>query len=323
VRRSDLHDPRRRAALRALAAGPAALRGLALVPAALLAPHARAWRELEVPYVQSPLSVVDAMLALGAVGRDDYLIDLGSGDGRIVIAAAQRFGTRGLGVEIDTRLVHESRAAAERAGVARLVEFRDEDLFRTDLSKASVVTMYLLPTVNLELRPRLLSTLRPGSRVVSHDWDMGDWEPDGRIVVAAPEKKVGLEKRSTIFAWVVPAPVDGRWSWRQAADRNGQHEVQVLMNLEQRYQKVSGEIIAGTARFPIEAAKLDGDRISLRTRLPFGARVRPWTFRGVARGDRIDGEALPEAGQPVKWSAVRVARAAEPATGELGGRNQP
>jgi SAM-dependent methyltransferase len=158
--------------------------------------------DVDVPYVVTPQNVVDAMLDLGGVGPNDRLIDLGSGDGRIVITAARRWGTRGTGVEIDPQLVSIARGNARRAGVEALAEFVVEDIFIADLSRATVITMYLLPDVNLRLLPRLLR-LRPGTRLVSHDWDMGDWKPERTIVVDAPDKRVGPRKSSTLMRWTV------------------------------------------------------------------------------------------------------------------------
>ena len=149
---------------------------------------------LDVPYVPTPLSVVDMMLDMAKVTGEDYLIDLGSGDGRIPIAAARRFGTKGMGVEIDPVRVQEAKTNAVNARVADKVEFRKQDLFETDLSQATVLTMYLLPRVNLQLRPRILNTLKPGTRVVSHSFDMGDWKPDEKIIVDG----------RPIYLWIVP-----------------------------------------------------------------------------------------------------------------------
>jgi SAM-dependent methyltransferase len=191
----------------------------------------------EVPFITSPDNVTLEMLRLASVGPGDHVIDLGSGDGRIVILAARRFGASGLGVEIDPRLVQESRRNAAQAGVADRAEFREQDLFRTDLSTATVVTMYLLPEVNLQLRPSLLA-LKPGTRVVSHDWDMGDWKPDASTVVPVPDKKVGLEKFSRIHLWVVPAKVEGLWCGPGAQ-----------MELKQAYQEVDARVTRdGTIR---------------------------------------------------------------------------
>jgi hypothetical protein len=149
---------------------------------------------LDVPYVPTPQSVVDKMLDIAKVTGEDYLIDLGSGDGRIPIAAAKRFGTKGMGVEIDPVRVQEAKTNAVNARVADKVEFRKQDLFETDLSQATVLTMYLLPRVNLQLRPRILNKLKPGTRVVSHSFDMGDWKPDQKIIVDG----------RPIYLWIVP-----------------------------------------------------------------------------------------------------------------------
>ena len=170
---------------------------------------ARAQSGEEVPFITSPDNVTLEMLRLANVGPGDHVVDLGSGDGRIVILAASRFGATGLGVEIDPRLVEESRRHARDAGVADRVEFRVQDLFQTDLGQATVITMYLLPEVNMQLRPKLLA-LKPGTRIVSHDWDLGDWKPDRTSVVPVPDKPVGLEKSSRVHLWVVPPRPDPR-----------------------------------------------------------------------------------------------------------------
>lgn len=183
---------------------------LALACAAAFAqPAAPPWTE-EVPFITTPDHVTLKMLELAEVGPRDHLIDLGSGDGRIVITAARRFGAGALGVEIVPDLVAASRENARRAGVAGRAEFREQNLFDTDLSAATVVTMYLLPDINLKLRPRLLA-LKPGTRIVSHDWDLGDWRPDRTVTVDVPDKVVGREKLSRLHLWRVPAPVAGLW----------------------------------------------------------------------------------------------------------------
>ena len=164
----------------------------------------------EVPFVSTPDRVAMAMLEIAQVGPNDHVIDLGSGDGRIVILAAKQFGARGLGVEIVPELVQRSRLNAKAVAVEGRVEFREQDLFKTDLSAATVITMYLLPEVNLQLRPSLLR-LEPGTRIVSHDWDMGDWPPERTVKVEVPDKTVGLDKFSRVHLWVVPARVHGLW----------------------------------------------------------------------------------------------------------------
>jgi 16S rRNA G966 N2-methylase RsmD len=152
----------------------------------------------DVPYVPTPQPVVDAMLNLAKVSKDDVLYDLGSGDGRIVVTAAERFGTRGTGIDIDPQRIEEANANAKQAGVTNKVKFLQQDLFNTDLSKATVVTLYLLPQVNNKLRPKLLSQLKPGTRIVSHEFDMGEWKPERTIKVRGPERE------HTIYYWTVP-----------------------------------------------------------------------------------------------------------------------
>jgi SAM-dependent methyltransferase len=209
--------------------------------------------DTEVPFVVTPDNVTLAMLELAGVGVRDHVIDLGSGDGRIVILAARRFGATGLGVEIVDDLVQRSRRSASLAGVADRVEFRTEDRFKTDLSRATIVTMYLLPEVNLQLRPRLLA-LAPGTRVVSHDYDLGDWRPDRSVVVDAPDKPVGRDKRSTLHLWIVPARVAGTWCGRGGAAGRTLQLQQRHQHLEARLDdrelagRVAGTDVALTAR---------------------------------------------------------------------------
>ncbi|KAM3094519.1 SAM-dependent methyltransferase [Phormidesmis sp. 146-35] len=154
-------------------------------------------RALDVPYVPTPTAVVEEMLKLAKVGKNDVLYDLGSGDGRIVVTAAQKFGTKGVGVDIDPERVKEANENARKAGVTDRVEFRQQDLFKTDLRNATVVTLYLLPRINLQLRPKLFKELKPGTRIVSHAFDMGDWKPEKVVEVGS----------STVYYWVVPEKI--------------------------------------------------------------------------------------------------------------------
>jgi Methyltransferase domain len=151
-------------------------------------------RPADVPYVPTPQSVVDAMLKVAKVGKNDVLYDLGSGDGRIVVTAAQKFGTQGVGIDIDPQRIAEANQNAQKAGVSDRVKFVQQDLFNTDLSKATVVTLYLLPDINLKLRPKLFKELKPGTRIVSHAFHMGDWKPQQTLNVDG----------KTIYYWVVP-----------------------------------------------------------------------------------------------------------------------
>jgi SAM-dependent methyltransferase len=232
--------------------------------AAALAAPAHALEE--VPFVTSPDNVTLEMLRIAQVGPQDHVIDLGSGDGRIVIVAAQRFGASGLGVEIVPDLVRQSQENARIAGVADRTQFRVEDIFQTDLSGASVVTMYLLPDVNLALRPRLLA-LKPGTRIVSHDWDMGDWKPDQTTVLPVPDKKVGLEKTSKVQLWTVPAQVHGLWcgagmlQGTQFAVQQTFQQFTATMTRGQRVREYEGSIRGDTLH------SLPGARTQMQLRL--------------------------------------------------------
>ena len=214
------------------------------------APTARA--QEEVPFVTSPDNVTLEMLRMADVGPGDHVIDLGSGDGRIVILAAKRFGASGLGVEIVPHLVRESERNARDAGVAHRVSFKEQDLFQTDLSAATVVTMYLLPQVNLELRPALLA-LKPGTRVVSHDWDMAEWKPDRTVTVPVPDKKVGLDKSSKVHLWVVPAQVAGLWCGEGLLR-------DASLDLSQRYQEFEGTLRHRQRSRPV-AGRIEGNTL--------------------------------------------------------------
>jgi Methyltransferase domain len=212
----------------------------------------------EVPFVPTPQPVVEAMLKLAQVRPGDFVLDLGSGDGRIVITAARQFDAEGLGIEYDATLIARANKAAAEAGVADRVSFIKQDLFDTDLSQATVLTLYLLPEVNIALRPRILEQLRPGARVVSHDWGMGDWTPDAKIEVDAPGKEVGAEQKSTLYLWIVPAKVDGAWRSRLGA--GGELELE----LKQKYQRIEGTVRYRNVQCPIEEATLQGDRLAIR-----------------------------------------------------------
>jgi Methyltransferase domain len=264
---------------------PAILSGLLVwfALAGMLTAHAD-----EVLYIQTPSSVVEAMLAIAEVGPQDYVVDLGSGDGRIVIAAATQRQARGLGIDYDHTLIAESRANAARAGVSDKVEFLHQDIFLADFRQATVVTMYLLPEVNLELRPRILFDLKPGTRVVSHDWDMGDWEPDRRLVVAAPEKTIGLRKESTVYLWMVPARIAG--CWRGTLTGPGGEE-SVAIDVVQRFQNASATV--WLRRWGLSATgRLRGDTLSLvLERSPWMPESAPLPFTLQVAAGRLEGEA--------------------------------
>lgn len=237
-------------------------------------------RELDVPYVPTPHAVVARMLDMAEVGPGDYLLDLGSGDGRIAIQAAER-GARALGVDIDPARVREANEKAIYAGVQDRVRFRRQDLFQTPIREASVVTLYLLPRVNMELRPRILTELRPGTRVVSHAFHMGDWEPDRREEVDG----------ATIYFWVVPAPVGGDWDLR-VGDRL------LRLQIDQRFQQVSGTLNDR----PLQSAALNGDRIRFSVDLGQGEQ----SFHGIWDGALIRSDPDAPSGAATGWQARRA-----------------
>ena len=196
-------------------------------------------QEPRVPYVPTPQDVVDKMLQMARVVGSDYLIDLGSGDGRIVVTAARKYGTRGFGVDINPTRIEEALANAQKNGVTDKVAFYQRDLFQTDLSQATVISMYLLPRVNLELRPKLLE-LKPGTRIVSHDFSMEEWKPDAHVQVYSREKYNGSGGESDVYFWVVPAKVAGTWRW-ELSPRGGAAQVAVqayTVTLNQTFQVV-------------------------------------------------------------------------------------
>ena len=243
----------------------------------------------EVPYVPTPANVVDAMLSIAKVGPQDYVIDLGSGDGRIVIEAAKRYQAHGLGIEYDRTLIARSRVSAAREGVSDKAKFLRQDIFAADFRQATVLTMYLLPEVNLALRPRILFGLRPGTRVVSHDWDMADWEPDRRLVLETPGKTVWPTQESTVYLWVVPARIAGYWRGTLSGP---QGEEPVVIEFLQQFQTTSASMWLRSWTLP-GSGRIHGDRVSLdldRSSWTPGSPPLHFTLR-VGKG-RIQGEAV-------------------------------
>jgi hypothetical protein len=236
------------------------------------------------PYVQSTDAVVDQMLSLAKVGRGDVLYDLGSGDGRIPIAAAERYHVRkGVGIEMNPDLVRLSVEKAKAARVADRVSFVKGDVFKINFSDATVVTMYLLPELNLGLRPRLLK-LNPGTRVVSHQFDMGDWKPDRTVVTdeSGAQGADAMPGRNRLFLWIVPAAVGGSWQMLVGTDT-------ISVIIDQRFQQIGGTIEAYRARSPIHDARLDGNRLRFAATIQRNSRDRTLAFDGRITGPAITG----------------------------------
>jgi len=212
----------------------------------------------DVVYVPTPQVVVDEMLRMAKVGAGDFIIDLGSGDGRMVITAAKKFGARGFGVDLDTELLKLSNENARREGVADRVKFIEQNLFETDLGQATVITTYLLPEMNEKLRPAILR-LRPGTRVVAHDYHMGEWHADTQKTLDVPEKTVGNPGKSYLYLWTVPARIAGRW---QAQVKTGAQSANWVFDFEQRFQVFDGTAQNGSQKIKLRAPKLDGDKMA-------------------------------------------------------------
>lgn len=246
------------------------------------------------PYLPSPAATVDEMLRLAAVGPGDVVYDLGAGDGRVVIAAAAKFGARGVGVEIDARLLEQARRNAVQAGVADRVRFLAQDLFATDLSGASVVALYLSPNFNEKLRPSLLA-LAPGTRIVSHSSGMGDWRPDRRTAI-----------RKDVLLWVVPAQVGGRW--RSTLDLAARRR-SLELELAQRYQEVSAQARLDGAPAQVWEARLEADRLSFVIVEHAGTPQEAGLyFEGRVSGRRIEGRIARGVGATRELLAWRAER---------------
>jgi hypothetical protein len=253
------------------------------------------------PFVPTPQTVVDAMLDLAKVKADDFVVDLGSGDGRIVLTAAQRYKARGVGVEIDPELVEKSNAEAKKRGMGERIRFIQKDVLQADVREATVLTLYLLPGMMQNLQAKLVRELKTGTRIVSHDFAFGDWKADREVSVDVPEKfgQAGPWK-STLYYWVVPARIAGAWKVRL----NGGASEDLLLSLDQRYQTVSGAANIGGKRIPVSLARLEADRIEFKLELAEGA----YEFRGVIDGDSMHGEAV-HGGRTNRWEAIRTSSA--------------
>ena len=254
----------------------------------------------DVVYVPTPQVVVDEMLKMAKVGPSDYVIDLGSGDGRIVITAAKKFGARGFGVDLDTYLLKMARENAKKEGVADRVQFYERNLFATDLSPATVITSYLLPEMNERLRPKLLA-LKPGTRVVTHDYDMGEWYPDEEKTLIVPEKEVGDPGKSYIFFYIVPAVIAGEWESLIAVGGRG---VIYEFDFDQSFQKVSGDLKVDSEETRLPIFNVRGDQVSFEVDAPAGAGLVKHRFQGRIKQDTIEGTVTIGSGQkPLKWIA--------------------
>ena len=273
-----------------------ALLALVALPAARLAGAAE---DIDVkrtggPYVPTPQVVVDETLRMGKVGPNDFVIDLGSGDGIIVLTAAQKHNARGFGVDIDPELVRLSNNEARRLGIADRASFQVQDVFKADISKATVVTLYLLPGMMANLRPKIYSELKPGTRVVSHDYHFDEWQADDQITWDVPEKeKVNGVGRATVYLWIIPAKIAGRWQVR--VDAGEQYD----LTLRQQYQNFNGADAKGAK---LSFTQLRGEDITF-ARPAAGSRH---VFKGRVSGESMEGTVELAGGKTARWTASRV-----------------
>lgn len=253
------------------------------------------------PYVPTPQVVVDEMLRMGRVGPNDFVVDLGSGDGVIVLTAAQRFKARGFGVDIDPALVKLSNAEATKRGVADRASFHVQDVFKADIGRATVVTLYLLPNMMLDLRPKILAELKPGTRVVSHDYHFGDWPADDQFTWDVPEKeKVNGVPRATVYLWIIPARVAGRWQLRLADPAGEQYDLTLKQNFQNLEGSVTGNGIKGVR---LTQSRLSGEEITFA----FPAGSERHLFKGRIAGDIMEGSVQLAGGKgSARWTATRV-----------------
>lgn len=261
-----------------------------VVPSVLLPLHAAA-QEVNVGFTTTPSAVVEGMLDLAGTDSSDYVIDLGSGDGRIVIAAALR-GAIAHGVELDSELVSLSYQRAADAGVGNRVLFLEEDFFDTDFSMASVLTLYVLESTNRMLKPILLQNLKPGSRVVSHRYKMGEWEPDA-------EKEVDFRK---IYKWIIPADFSGTWAWKT-------DEMDVEATFDQSYQKITEKRISNSSHSNLHLIKAYIHGSNIKITIQDREADILWVCRGLIDGDKIEGVMHvynADGGEVKKWSAIRI-----------------
>jgi Methyltransferase domain len=238
----------------------------------------------DVIWVPSPDDIVDRMLTMAQVTPNDLVIDLGSGDGKIAIAAAKKFGARSMGIEYNPEMVKLSQANSQAAGVATKATFRNADIFATDFSQATVITMYLLPGLNMKLRPQLLG-MKPGTRIASHSFSMEDWEAD---------ETSSVDGRRAYF-WVVPANVQGGWS----LDAGGQ---KADVTLEQTFQKIHGTVGIATLQAGLREPKLRGFLISFAYVDAAGVRR---DFNGRVNGGKMEGSFRDEKGAEGRWTATK------------------
>ena len=256
----------------------------------------------KLPYVPTPQIVVDEMLKMAGVTAKDFVMDLGSGDGRMIITAARTFKASGVGVDIDSKLVELSNKQAKADGVGDRARFIEQDMFKADISKATVVTLYVLPDFMEKLRPKLLAELKPGTRIVAHDYYMSEWYPDRQHMLTVPEKvKANGTDKAYLYLWIVPSVVAGDWLIEFNAV--GNRRLLVALTIDQRYQMLNLSAESALGEMKVEKPLLRGDEISFS--LTFGA--NPYQFTGKVSDGKMEGTAVtPGNSQLIPWRASKL-----------------
>ncbi len=268
---------------------PLAASLLLVTPATVAGQEKSATRAPDVHFVPTDTTKVREMLGAAKVSASDVVYDLGCGDGRFVITAVKQYkAKRGVCVDIDPARIKESRSNADTAGVIDKIQFVEGDLFQQDLSKASVITLYLLPSLNVKLRPKLFEELRPGTRVVSNAFDMGDWKADRTLNV-----KTFSGMQSYAYLWIIPADVSGQW--RLTAQGGGAKEY--TLDVKQKYQEVSGTATSGGQAAPLSSFSVNGDQVAFT--------LGDAQYTGTVTGDKASGTAKGKGGS-FSWSASRT-----------------
>ncbi len=247
---------------------------------------------LDVPYVPTERFVMEEMFKLADLRAGDVLYDLGCGDGRIVIGAAKKAGVRGVGIDIDPVRVAQSKANAAVAGVADKTTFLQQDLFQSDIKDATVATLFLLHELNMRIRPKLFRELRPGTRVISHNFDMGDWIPDRSSFLGLWE-----DGFHTLYLWVIPANVSGLWTGRYGKDS-------LTLVINQKFQKIAGNLVINKKIvLPLAEAEVSGEHIRFAAKSQ--NQGRSITFEGRGKGNLLEGTLTEKGSEGEPWMATR------------------
>lgn len=255
--------------------------------------------QYDVPYEPSSVVIVEKMLQMANVTKDDTVYDLGCGDGRIVITAVKEFGANGVGVDIDPVRISESKTNAIKEKVTKRIRFIQKNLFDADIHDATVVTLFLWPEVNLRLRPKLFRELKPGTRIVSHEHYMGEWLPEQTV-------KMNLDDwNHTIYLWILPANVSGTWEWTLSS---GAGKRQYVLNLKQKFQEASGTLTVNGSTIPVTDVSIKGARLGFTAEETIGGQKTTLQFEGLVNGSSIGGSLISKAGSgssKSNWKAQR------------------